>query len=87
MNVQMRDTTSSQTQNSTGSSPDALIGGSTTSSFMQLLMTELQSQDPMAPMDTDTFVSQLVNLNMLDQVTQINQTVQSLVSPLASNSQ
>jgi len=85
MTVQMRETTSNQTQNSSGNNSNGLLGDNTNSSFMQLLMTELQSQDPMAPMDTDTFVSQLVNLNMLDQVSQINQNVQLLTSPAVSS--
>ena len=80
MTVQMRETSSNSTQSSSSNNSSGLLGSDTSSSFMQLLMTELQSQDPMAPMDTDTFVSQLVNLNMLDQVTQINQNVQSIVS-------
>lgn len=48
--------------------------------FMQLLMTQLQSQDPMSPMDTNTFVSQLVQFNTLDEVTQIRDLIQTLAN-------
>lgn len=81
MTVHIRETTSNPAQNPNGNSSNGLLGDKTSSSFMQLLMTELRSQDPMAPMNTDTFVSQLVNLNMLDQVSQINQNVKALTLP------
>jgi flagellar basal-body rod modification protein FlgD len=45
--------------------------------FMQLLITQLQNQDPTSPMDPSTFVTQLVEVNNLDQVSQINQLLQS----------
>ena len=47
------------------------------SMFMQLLITQLQNQDPLSPMDPSTFVTQLVDVNSLDQLTQINQVLQS----------
>lgn len=45
--------------------------------FMQLLLTQLQNQDPLSPMDPSTLVNQLVGVNTLDQVSQINQLLQS----------
>jgi len=47
------------------------------SMFMQLLITQLQNQDPLSPMDPSTFVTQLVGVNSLDQLTQINQLLQN----------
>ena len=44
---------------------------------MQLLVTQLQNQDPTSPMDPSTFVTQLVGVTELDQVTQINQLLQN----------
>ncbi len=44
---------------------------------MQLLVTQLQNQDPLSPMDPSTFVTQLVGVTSLDQVTQINQLLQN----------
>ncbi len=63
-----------QTDSNAGSA-SALGGDSST--FMKLLMTQLQAQDPMSPMDTNTFVSQLVQFNTLDQITQIRELIQS----------
>ena len=45
--------------------------------FMQLLITQLQNQDPLSPMDASTFVNQLVGVNTLDQVSQINKLLQA----------
>ncbi len=54
------------------------ISGADSGVFMQLLMTQLQSQDPLSPMDTNSFVSQLVQFNTLDQISQIRELVQSM---------
>jgi len=45
--------------------------------FMQLLITQLQHQDPLSPMDPSNFVDQLVGVNSLDQLAQINQLLQN----------
>ncbi len=45
--------------------------------FMQLLATQLANQDPLNPVDPTQFTSQLVQFNMLDQLTQINATLQN----------
>lgn len=62
-----------QSSTSGSSSP----GKGLDSMFMQLLLTQLQNQDPLSPMDASTFVNQLVGVNTLDQVSQINQLLQS----------
>lgn len=41
--------------------------------FMDLLVAQLQNQDPTNPVDPTTFVSQLVQFNTLEQVMDINQ--------------
>ncbi len=51
-------------------------GGGIDGMFMQLLVAQLQNQDPMSPMDPSTFVNQLVGVSTLDQVSQINQLLQ-----------
>ncbi len=51
------------------------------STFTQLLVAQLRSQDPLSPMDPTTFVSQLVGLNTLDSVTRIYQLLKQNVSP------
>ncbi len=39
--------------------------------FMQLLVAQLKSQDPISPMDPTQFVGQLVDLNSLSELTKI----------------
>jgi flagellar basal-body rod modification protein FlgD len=72
MNVQPRTTT-----NPPASTSNAL-GMGTDNTFLTLLMTQLKSQDPMSPMDTNSFVTQLVQFNTLDQITSIRQLIQEL---------
>ena len=58
------------TSGSSNSSSGAL-GTSATSlqdTFLNLLVTELQNQDPTAPVDPTQMVGQLVSLNQLDQL-------------------
>jgi flagellar basal-body rod modification protein FlgD len=57
---------------------------STSSVFMQLLLAQLQNQDPMSPMDGNQLASQMVQLNLLDEVTQIQQDVAQLGSAPAT---
>jgi flagellar basal-body rod modification protein FlgD len=45
------------------------------STFLSLLATELQNQDPTAPVDSTAMVGQMISLNQLDQLISINQTV------------
>lgn len=48
--------------------------------FLQLLVTQLKDQSPLDPMDPNQFTSQLVEFNMLDQLTQIRSLLQSQLS-------
>jgi|SRR5579872_2138816 len=61
---------SAATSSSTSSS-----ASSTQSMFMQLLVAQLQNQSPLNPVDPTQFTAQLVQFNMLDQLTQINNTL------------
>jgi flagellar basal-body rod modification protein FlgD len=45
--------------------------------FMSLLLAELQSQDPTAPMDTTAMVGQMVSLNQLDELISIQGILQN----------
>src|ERR1700676_1122567 len=70
-------------QNATPTSSTAATTGSTTSNpiqdtnsmFMKLLVAQLQNQSPLSPVDPTQFTSQLLQFNMLDQLSQINQTL------------
>ncbi len=54
------------------------------STFLSLLVTELKAQDPTAPMDPTQMVAQMLSMNQLDQLIQINQTLQTAL-PTKSN--
>ncbi|HEX4595258.1 MAG TPA: flagellar hook capping FlgD N-terminal domain-containing protein [Bryobacteraceae bacterium] len=56
--------------------PDQLANEST---FLKLLMAQVQNQDPMNPADSTQFVGQLVQFSQLEQLLGINQGVQTLV--------
>ncbi len=69
----------SSTSSSTSSS-SALGGSSTSSTFLNLLVKELQNQDPTAPVDSTAMVGQMISLNSLDQLISINQTLSTATS-------
>src|SRR5580658_123707 len=48
--------------------------------FLQLLTTQLQNQDPMNPMDSDQFTQQLVEYSQVEQQINTNSNLQSLIS-------
>jgi flagellar basal-body rod modification protein FlgD len=48
--------------------------------FLQLLVAQLQNQDPLNPMDGTQFVSQLAQFSELQQMIGVNQGVQQLVT-------
>ena len=54
--------------------------------FLQLLTTQLKNQSPLDPMDPDQFTTELVQFNMLDQLSQINGFLQgSTIAPAPSS--
>ena len=61
-----------------------LDGTSTGQTFLNLLVKELQNQDPTAPMDSTAMVGQMISLNQLDQLISINQVLSSLSTPTNS---
>jgi flagellar hook assembly protein FlgD len=72
---------SSSTGSSSGTSSTDLQ-----STFLNLLVTELQNQDPTSPVDPTQMVSQMVSLNQLDQLMSINQTLSNMSSATSSTS-
>lgn len=60
---------------STGSTTGDTSLQSIESTFLSLLVQELQNQDPTAPMDSTQMVGQMISLNQLDQLASINQVV------------
>ncbi len=57
---------------SSNSSDSATISAN---DFLSLLVTELQNQDPTADTDPNEYINQLVNVNSLEQLISINQTL------------
>jgi flagellar hook assembly protein FlgD len=70
--------------NSTGSS-SATSASDLQSTFLNLLVTELQNQDPTSPVDPTQMVSQMVSLNQLNELVSINQTLSTMASGSQSN--
>jgi flagellar basal-body rod modification protein FlgD len=70
------DSTTSGTSGS-GSSSDASGDSATISAndFLTLLVTEMQNQDPTADTDPNEYINQLVQVNSLEQLIDINQTL------------
>ncbi len=62
---------SSAASSSTGSTSSSSNTAISQSSFLQLIATELQAQDPTNPLDPAQFMGQLVQFDTLDQVTGI----------------
>jgi len=54
-------------------SQGSALGGDLGDTFMQILVTQLKNQDPMSPMDPNSFVDQLVSLNSLNELINIRQ--------------
>jgi len=47
--------------------------------FLTLLLTQLKNQDPTNPQDSSQFVSQLASFSSLEQITQLNKTISSVL--------
>ena len=60
------------------SSAQQLTGNFNT--FLQLLTTQLQNQDPMSPMDSNQFTQQLVQFSQVEQQINTNSNLQTLIS-------
>ena len=58
------------------------LGNETT--FLQLLVSEIQNQDPTQPMDSSTFLSQLAEFSSVEQLIGIRQDV-SLLDPTTAS--
>lgn len=54
-------------------------------SFLKLLMTQLQHQDPTSPMDTNAFTSQLVQYSSVEQQINTNTNLTNLITATQSN--
>ena len=73
--------TSAAGSSSTSGSSDSSSSSATISAndFLTLLVTEMQNQDPTANTDPNEYINQLVQVNSLEQLIDINQTLSSEV--------
>jgi flagellar basal-body rod modification protein FlgD len=53
--------------------------------FLNLLVTQLKNQDPTQPQDSSEFVAQLSQFSSLEQLTNIQQTLQGISTALGVN--
>lgn len=82
-----RATPSTGTNGATGNSnSSAGSASSLQDTFLNLLVTELQNQDPTAPVDPTEMVTQMVSLNSLDQLISINSTLQNMSGSASTES-
>ena len=70
--------TSSSTSSTTSSTSSTNSLGQ--DAFLQLLVTQLQYQDPLDPMDDKEFVAELAQFSSLEQLTEINTGIDNLAS-------
>ncbi len=70
---------SSSSSSSSTASPTQQIAGNF-DTFLQLLTTQLQNQDPLDPMDTTQFTQQLVEFASVEQQIDMNTNMQTLIS-------
>lgn len=48
--------------------------------FLTLMLAQLQNQDPLKPMEDKEFIAQLAQFNSLNELTQMNKTLESLLT-------
>ncbi len=72
--------TASGAANGTGTTASSSTSSSTITAndFLTLLVAEMKNQDPTQPTDPNAYISQMVNVNSLQQLIGINQGITSL---------
>ncbi len=53
--------------------------------FLTLLITQLKNQDPMNPQDSSQFVAQLASFSSLEQMTQLNKSINTVLESSVTN--
>jgi flagellar basal-body rod modification protein FlgD len=72
--------TSSTSGSATAAAPNPLVAlSSNFNDFLQMLMTQLQNQDPTSPMDTNEFTSELVQFSGVEQQINTNGSLTQLI--------
>jgi len=87
------DTMNGTTSSSASSSSTSSSGSSATSgtdlqqTFLQLLIAQMQNQDPTNPMDSSQMTSQLAEINTVTGISQLNTSLTSLATQLTTSQQ
>lgn len=76
---------SSSPGSANSSSPGGLDPQTTEQDFLQLLVAQLQNQDPLNPVDGTQFLSQITEINNVEQLVQANQTLTTIQTDLTAN--
>jgi flagellar basal-body rod modification protein FlgD len=84
--AQAQATTNTANSSASSSSASSINSLTSESTFLQLLVAQIQNQDPLNPTDSIQFVGQLVQYSELEQLMGINQGVQSLTGDTSSTS-
>ncbi|HTI17084.1 MAG TPA: flagellar hook assembly protein FlgD [Trinickia sp.] len=71
----------------TSSSASSTSASDLESTFLQLLVAQMQNQDPTSPMDSSQMVSQLAQINTVSGISQLNTSLTSLASQLTASQQ
>ena len=80
--------TTAAATSTTGAGSAAVNASSETISkdaFLQLLITQMKNQDPLQPKDDGEFLTQLAQFSSLEQLTQINDSMQLLTTGLSTS--
>jgi flagellar basal-body rod modification protein FlgD len=78
----MNGTGSASSATSSSSSSSATAGANLQSTFLQLLITQMQNQDPTNPMDSSQMTSQLAQIDTVTGISQLNTSLSSLATQL-----
>ncbi|HKS13300.1 MAG TPA: flagellar hook assembly protein FlgD [Pseudomonas sp.] len=73
---------STSTSKSTAATDNSALGKD---AFLQLLVTQMQNQNPLEPQDNGEFVAQLAQFSSLEGITSLNDSVNSITSSLGSS--
>lgn len=83
MDVSTLNSTSTAGTGKAARSSNTLAGDFDT--FLSLLTTQLQQQDPLSPMDAEKFTSQLVQFSSVEQAIETNSQLEKLIDLMGSN--
>jgi flagellar basal-body rod modification protein FlgD len=81
-----RDTSGSTQSSSSASAAASSSSDITANDFLTLLVSELQNQDPTQPTDPNQYITQLAQVNSLEQLVSINQGIGTLDSSVTGTS-